>query len=248
MCHILIFTGREKHLIQAKDPDNKQQIFLYDIHSESGNNTLVPLDHGKFRQYHSIRGKKVLEEERLYYKYGRENNDGDIMKRDIGLKIVILEALRDTLQSLKNGYKMCYGGTVFPREVASNIENFRPSTEANLTVARKILESLKKDYPQIFQEMGSMGSLEKLPKQVRDLEMQMTIEKDSWDRLFSMEHTGIDYEDFFVDVGSGWWTGCLLERWQRSVDMFFSSVFLTNTFYWSCMERDVLHVTTNTGP
>lgn len=203
MCHILIFTGREKHLIQAKDPDNKQQIFLYDIHSESGNNTLVPLDHGKFRQYHSIRGKKVLEEERLYYKYGRENNDGDIMKRDIGLKIVILEALRDTLQSLKNGYKMCYGGTVFPREVASNIENFRPSTEANLTVARKILESLKKDYPQIFQEMGSMGSLEKLPKQVRDLEMQMTIEKDSWDRLFSMEHTGIDYEDFFVDVGSG---------------------------------------------
>ena len=139
-----------------------------------------------------------MEKERLYYKYGRENNDGDIMKRDIGHKRVILEALRDTLQSLKNGFEVCHGGTVSPREVASNMEKFRPSTEANLTMAQKILESLKKDYPQIFQEMGSMKSLGKLPKQVRDLAMQMTTEKDSWDRLFSMEHTGIDSEDLLI--------------------------------------------------
>ena len=94
-CQILIFTGREKPLIQANDPDNKQQIFLYDIiDPESRSSTLVPLDNEEFCQYNSIWGKKVLEKKRLYYKRGCENNnrnDGDIMKRDIGHKIVVLE-------------------------------------------------------------------------------------------------------------------------------------------------------------
>ena len=198
-CQILIFTGREKPLIQANDHDNNQQIFLYDTFDPgSRSNTLVPLSYDKFCQYNSIGGKKVLEKEQLYYKHGREKDDGGIMKRDIGHKIVVLEALRDTLQGLKNGFKMCHGGTVFPHDVASNIEYFRPSTEANLTMAQKILESLKKDYPQFFQEMGCMESLKILQKKVRDLEMQMMREKDSWDRLFSMEHTGIDYESLLM--------------------------------------------------
>lgn len=89
-CQILIFTGREKHLIQANDHDNNQQIFLYDTFDPgSKSNTLVPLSYDKFCQYNSIGGTKVLEKERLYYKHGREKDNGDIMKQDIGHKIVV---------------------------------------------------------------------------------------------------------------------------------------------------------------
>ena len=93
---MLIFTGREKPLIQENDPDDKQLISLYDIDPNFRSNTLVPLSYDRFRQYDFIEGKKILEKEGLYYKYGREKDNG------IGYKTVILETLHDTLLRLKD--------------------------------------------------------------------------------------------------------------------------------------------------
>lgn len=183
---VLTIIGRENPSIEAIDPDDNRKIFLY----VSGRNALVPLSEKEYLRYNSIGGRKVLEDKQSYYEDGRGNRDEEIMREDIERKIMVVEALLDTAKKRRTDCGWLIGGPVFPDEAVfpdertSVIEKFKLDVEDSLMNAQKILNSLRQEYLQLYQENG-MTSLREFQTTVQDLETQLTREKDSWGLLVS---------------------------------------------------------------
>lgn len=166
----MLRIGREVPFTSAIDRDKNQVSHLYNVFdSESERDTVVPLSKDEHSRYHSVWGKGMLEEKHSFYKQGRKNKNEVIMGEEIERKIVALEALRDTKDNLIYSAHWMRGAGALQDPL---FKNYVQEREACTTRAQSILESLEKEYPQLFQVEGCMGSLKRFQDVIWGLKTQ----------------------------------------------------------------------------